>query len=145
MSGKFRFQKFSGKLSVSIALATSLVLAGCSAQEIAMEEKYQPYAGSDRFPIKVAHGKAHVKPCGDWSDDSTYKPMNDNLNNHGCAVQSNIAAMVDDPGDFVRPGKMPPAPSSLRTTAFANANTSQSANASASVSTPAAGASGGTP
>ncbi len=134
-----------GKMAKAAALVAALLLSGCTAQDIAMEEKYQPYAGSDRFPVKVAHGKAQVKPCGDWSDDSTYKPLNDNLSNHGCAVQSNIAAMVADPDDFVSPGRMPPINSSLRTTAFAKASTGQSDSASASVSSPATGDSGGTP
>ncbi len=137
----------SSKIAFAGLVAAGLFLSGCTAHDIALEEKYEPYAGSDRYPIKVAHGKAHVKPCGDWSDDQTYKPLNDNLSNHGCAVQSNIAAMVSDPNDFVRPGRMPPADSSLRTTAFINANTSQSASSSASVSSPSGGAggSGGAP
>ncbi len=139
-----RMSPLSMKLLASL-FAAGLFLSGCSAQQIALEEKYEPYAGSDRFPIKVAHGKAHVKPCGDWSDDQTYKPMNDNLSNHGCAVQSNIAAMVVDPNDFVKPGRMPSAPSVLRTTAFNNANTSQAANSSASVSSDTGSGSGGTP
>jgi type IV pilus biogenesis protein CpaD/CtpE len=127
-------------------LTVGLFLSGCTAQEMALEEKYQPYAGSDRYPIKVAHGKAHVKPCGDWSDDSTYKPLNDNLENHGCAVQSNIAAMVSDPTDFVKPGKMPPVNSTLRTSAFTNANTGQAASSSDPVASASnSSGSGGTP
>jgi type IV pilus biogenesis protein CpaD/CtpE len=127
-------------------LTVGLFLSGCTVQEMALEEKYQPYAGSDRYPIKVAHGKAHVKPCGDWSDDSTYKPLNDNLENHGCAVQSNIAAMVSDPTDFVKPGKMPPVNSTLRTSAFTNANTGQAASSSDPVASASnSSGSGGTP
>jgi type IV pilus biogenesis protein CpaD/CtpE len=145
MLNKSSMNPLSGKFLTFGLLAAALFLAGCSAQDIALEEKYQPYAGSDRYPIKVAHGKAYVKPCGDWSDDSTYKPLNDNLDNHGCAVQANVAAMVDDPTDFVKPGKMPPINSSLRTTAFGNANVSQAAGSSAAVSSASSGGSGSTP
>jgi hypothetical protein len=35
-------------------------LAGCSADQIELENKYQPYAGSDRYPIHVARGKARA-------------------------------------------------------------------------------------
>jgi pilus assembly protein CpaD len=142
MSAESRMTTFSKKLAAPLVAAAALVLAGCSAQDIAMENKYQQYGGSDKYPIKVAHGKAHVKECGDWSDDATYTPTNEQLGSHGCAVQSNIAAMVADPTDFVRPGAMGASPSSLRTSAITTENLNKEVT-SAAGSSGASGSGGG--
>ncbi len=67
------------------------------------------YGGSKSHPIH-AHGKGkiHVKKCGDWTDDSDDTKYNKLRKNHGCAVQSSIAAMIVDPTDINSKGVLSP-------------------------------------
>ncbi len=66
--------------------------------------------------IKINYTKltAHAGPCGLWPSDLGPAPdpaYNDNRPywNLGCASQRNLAAMVDNPADFVQPrGETPP-------------------------------------
>ncbi|MEE4450946.1 CpaD family pilus assembly protein [Novosphingobium resinovorum] len=57
-------------------------------------------AGTAR--ITIARAKAYVPGCPDWSAKSDFNPNNATSTNHGCAVNSNLAAMVADPQDLIR-------------------------------------------
>ncbi|MDR3469159.1 MAG: CpaD family pilus assembly protein [Xanthobacteraceae bacterium] len=67
---------------------------------------------------------ADAGPCGVWPEDlgpSINNPSyleNKPYHNFGCAVQRNIAAMVDNPADLVQPRAETPAYTSRRDAAF---------------------------
>jgi pilus assembly protein CpaD len=67
--------------------------------------KINTYRGSSSAPVKVSIIKtlAKTKPCGDWSVDAGNTRANQWTPNHGCAVQSNIAAMLANPNDIDTP------------------------------------------
>ena len=44
------------RMGFAFALCSTVILAGCTAEELALEEKYEPYGGTDRYPITVANG-----------------------------------------------------------------------------------------
>jgi len=65
-------------------------------------------AGSTGLPpagmlrITLARSSAHVPGCPDWADHSAGQTDNRTSNNYGCAINSNLAAMVADPQDLLR-------------------------------------------
>lgn len=94
--------------SLSIALLLlALPLAGCASDNMFADESIMPYGGSKMHPIKVVNGKAVVEECGDWSENRADTESNEIAANHGCAVQSNIAAMAAYPNDLVGVGRRP--------------------------------------
>jgi pilus assembly protein CpaD len=58
--------------------------------------------------------KAVVPRCGIWPDGSAAAFENSQYQNFGCAQQQNLAAMVANPADFVRPRTMTPADGARR-------------------------------
>ena len=52
--------------------------------------------------------KAVVPTCGIWPEDEPNSINNVQYENFGCATQHNLAAMVADPADFLRPKPMAP-------------------------------------
>ncbi|WP_232494090.1 CpaD family pilus assembly protein [Novosphingobium kaempferiae] len=56
-------------------------------------------AGTAR--ITISRAKASVPGCPDWSAKSDFNPNNATSTNYGCAVNSNLAAMVANPEDLV--------------------------------------------
>ncbi|PNU03033.1 pilus assembly protein CpaD [Novosphingobium guangzhouense] len=56
-------------------------------------------AGTAR--ITISRAKAHVPGCPDWSAKSDFNPGNATSTNYGCAINSNLAAMVANPEDLV--------------------------------------------
>jgi type IV pilus biogenesis protein CpaD/CtpE len=89
----------------ALALAAAL-LSGCASDGLfAEDDVYRPYSGSELHPIKLVNGRAHVDHCGSWPEDAGDTWRNELSANHGCAVQTNIAAMAADPRDVVGKGK----------------------------------------
>jgi pilus assembly protein CpaD len=74
------------------------------------------YRGSSKSPVILAFTRAVAvtKECGDWSTDLNHSPDNSTYPNHGCAVQQNIAAMVQDPTDFEVPKPVAPVNAATR-------------------------------
>jgi pilus assembly protein CpaD len=56
-------------------------------------------AGTTR--ITISRSKAYVPGCPDWSAKSDFNPGNATSTNYGCAVNSNLAAMVANPEDLI--------------------------------------------
>ena len=52
--------------------------------------------------VVVTRSNASVPTCPDWSSTSDSNFNSGNHSNHGCATNSNLAAMVADPEDLVR-------------------------------------------
>lgn len=80
---------------------------------------YKPYrvtADKNPAPVVMTFNRyvAQASPCGDWSMNYSYNPKNVNPPNFGCATQNNLAAMIADPADLVRPRTMDPADADRR-------------------------------
>lgn len=57
---------------------------------------------SGNVRVVVTRSKATVPTCPDWSTSGDSNFNSSNHSNHGCATNSNLAAMVADPEDLVR-------------------------------------------
>lgn len=51
--------------------------------------------------ITINRARAYVPGCPDWSAKSDFNPGNATSTNYGCAVNSNLAAMVANPEDLI--------------------------------------------
>ena len=76
--------------------------------------KVVPYYVGDHSkiaPMRVSYlsVKAVTPACGIWPDGSTATHGNAQYHNFGCAAQQNLAAMVANPADLLRPQPMSPA------------------------------------
>ncbi len=72
-----------------------------------------PYAVNDRTrvaPLRMSflRVKATVPSCGVWPDSNTPDYRNEPYHDFGCAQTSNLAAMVANPADLVRPQPLAP-------------------------------------
>jgi pilus assembly protein CpaD len=56
-------------------------------------------AGSVR--VVASRASAHVEGCPNWTDPGIESPVRTGTN-YGCAINSNLAAMIADPDDLVR-------------------------------------------
>lgn len=66
---------------------------------------YRSEGGQDAAPIRLAYHRlaATVDQCGNWPNNLGDTPQNGNWENYGCASQSNLAALVDNPSDLLYP------------------------------------------
>jgi type IV pilus biogenesis protein CpaD/CtpE len=142
MSGQVSFMvHFESKTRVQtkrilVVLGLAVTLAGCALDDFAKEEAFEPYGGSKQHPIIVANGKATVEKCGDWSENLTDTSENTMAPNHGCAVQSNIAALAAYPNDLVHARRMTRPPAFSRVVAIKGLGGVASASSSESTATP---------
>lgn len=92
------------------AIHYALVRAGVSNSQIDIAPYY---VGDHRkaAPLRVSYlrVKAVTPTCGVWPDGSAATPRNLPHHNFGCAAQQNLAAMVANPADLVRPRALDPA------------------------------------
>lgn len=101
--------------------AVAVVVAGCKLDEGAeIDDYYTPTAHYERHPIVVTKSGAHAKRCGTWSEDMTETSDNQPYEDLGCSHQNNIAAMVANPEDLVRPRATTPADAMRRIKVFDN-------------------------
>lgn len=62
----------------------------------------QGYVSAGNARIIVTRTKAAVPGCPDWSAKNDFNPNNATSTNYGCAVNSNLAAMVADPEHLLK-------------------------------------------
>jgi hypothetical protein len=99
----------------------AVVVAGCQTDALDMDDYYAPpTAHYERHPIIVTRSGAHAKECGSWPEDMTETAQNTAYENFGCSQQNNIAAMVADPRDLVRPRRSAPSDAMRRSKVFDN-------------------------
>ena len=110
-----------------------LVQSGISPGMIAQKT----YPGPSKGPVQISYVRsvAVTKECGDWSEDMADTSSNEPFTNYGCAVQSNIAAMVVNPDDFVVPRPATPALAATRTPGVTTITSPTAATTSSSVTT----------
>lgn len=85
------------------------VLAAMGVPHSAIDRRQSADAGpTGSRPVRLAYLRVRpvTGPCGVWLDNigpGTHSLENDPFWNHGCATQSNLAAMVANPEDLVQP------------------------------------------
>ena len=52
--------------------------------------------------VVVTRASASVPGCPNWDSKSSINPTNSTSSNYGCAINSNLAAMVADPNDLIK-------------------------------------------
>lgn len=143
MSGKVsNMYKSSFNRTAILVVCLGLPLAGCASDNFFADEAATPYGGSKLHPIKVSGGKAHVADCGLWPENVADSASNEMSYNHGCAVQSNIAAMAAYPSDLVHLRKMSRKPAFNR---VGGVKSLASGSAGAAAAAPAASSSSAAP
>lgn len=75
-----------------VPLAALVALGGCMGDNLGLDSVHQPI---------VAGGVARVPNCPDWSSQGKDSAASTD-SNYGCAVNSNLAAMIADPADLLR-------------------------------------------
>ncbi len=58
--------------------------------------------GAGNARIVITRAKASVPGCPDWSSRNDFNPNNATSSNYGCAVNSNLAAMVANPDHLIK-------------------------------------------
>jgi pilus assembly protein CpaD len=96
--------------STGRAVHYALVRAGVPHGSI----RVAPYSVDDRSrpaPLRVSYlrVKAAAPHCGIWPEGAESTLRNSQYHNFGCSAQQNLAAMVDNPADLLRPRPMAPA------------------------------------
>lgn len=82
---------------------SALRAAGIPSRTVMLEPYYAN--GDPGAPLHISYLRAvaQAPECGDWSENLARDPQNMPWPNLGCATQANLAAMVDDPNDFIEP------------------------------------------
>ncbi len=82
---------------------SALRAAGISSRTVMLEPYYAN--GDPGAPLHISYLRAvaQAPECGDWSEDLARDPQNMPWPNMGCSAQANLAAMVDNPNDFIEP------------------------------------------
>ncbi len=96
-----------------------LVAAGISHAAIA-SSTYDA-TGTTEEPVVVSFSRfeARAPECAPlWEQDLGHQSNNQAWESFGCAMQANLAAMVEDPSDLLRPRDATPRDSGRRTTVF---------------------------
>ena len=91
---------------VASEIASVMVTEGVARSAV----NFRVYKGGSTSPVRVSFIStyASTKPCGDWSQDLTETSDNTSYPNLGCAVQTNLAAMIVDPDTLVVPKTVTP-------------------------------------
>ncbi|QUS56449.1 CpaD family pilus assembly protein [Pseudovibrio brasiliensis] len=95
--------------AISPQIRAALKDGGVVADHIVMRS----YTVSDlaaTAPVRLSfmRVKGSVRDCGNWPDGMASDSQNLDYHNFGCASQANLAAMVDNPTDLLRPRPMGP-------------------------------------
>ncbi len=90
--------------------------------DVVQSRPYHPATSGDWSPIVLSFTRyeASASPCGDWSESYTTRFNGNPSPNWGCATQNNLAALVSEPADLIRPRTMTPADAGRRATVLQN-------------------------
>ena len=79
----------------------ALLKEGMMRQELRV--RIADVGGGSKGPVVLSFKayRVNVRDCGDVSAAHTFNPRNRSYSNFGCAIQSNTAAMISNPGDLV--------------------------------------------
>ncbi|SFU01331.1 pilus assembly protein CpaD [Pseudovibrio denitrificans] len=95
--------------TVSPQIREALKNGGVSHDRIIMRSyTVSDMAASAPVRLSFMRIKGVVRNCGDWPDAMSGDSQNRDYHNFGCASQANLAAMVDNPNDLLRPRPLGP-------------------------------------
>jgi pilus assembly protein CpaD len=119
---------------VANEIASLIVQQGISRQMI----RVKTYAGPSSAPVNISFVTTHAQtePCTEWSEDITQTSTNAHMPTHGCAVQTNIAAMIVDPQTLVVPTTPTAIPADSRVKALTALSSSATASTASTPTTP---------
>lgn len=102
------------------ASVLSSLEAGGVARHKVLVQNYNASAHGATAPIRLAFKQvaASTSECGRWPDDLAQNPENTNYANFGCSTQSNMAALIENPGDLMGPRAETPIDASRRGNVF---------------------------
>lgn len=114
----------SGEAAFKYALSEikgSLAAAGVPSRSVSVS-RYEADGPGHLAPVRLAYPIIEARlphSCGQWPEaigGGTLRAKNANRDdwNYGCASQQNLAAMVEDPEDFIRPRAETPVDASRR-------------------------------
>ena len=88
--------------------------AGLDRRAVVLEPYYAN--GDPTAPLRLSYLQFVAAPpdCPDWSENVGRDPQNTPWPNMGCATQRNLAAMVANPEDLIRPRGETPRPGERR-------------------------------
>ncbi|MEL6201937.1 MAG: CpaD family pilus assembly lipoprotein [Pseudomonadota bacterium] len=97
----------------------ALEAGGVSRHKI-LVQNYDASNHGPTAPIRLAYKQitAATEECGRWPDDLTATADNKNFHNFGCASQSNLASMIENPADLMAPRAETPIDASRRGTVY---------------------------
>ena len=106
-----------GSARVASEIASLMVQQGVPRSSV----HFANYKGGASSPVRLSYVSAYGQSlkCGQWPDDATDTEENMLTENHGCAVQANIAAMVADPETLTVPIATTPVAAEPRVAAIA--------------------------
>lgn len=113
---------------VASEIASLMVQQGVSRNMV----RVATYSAPAGAPVNVSFVTtyASTRPCGEWNEDVTSTDDNRNREGHGCAVQSNIAAMIADPETLIVPAPTTPIQAASRVRALTVATAAPSSSTS---------------
>ena len=88
-------------MRVAMEIGSLMVAEGMTRNAV----DFRVYKASSTAPVRISFISTYAatKPCGDWSKDLADTSDNTSYPNLGCAVQTNLAAMVANPDTLVVP------------------------------------------
>jgi pilus assembly protein CpaD len=93
----------------------ALVQAGVPRNQISVAPYYVgDHAKVAALRLSYLRVKAVTPQCGLWPEMHSNTSLNAQYHNFGCASQQNLAAMVANPADLIRPQPMAPADGARR-------------------------------
>lgn len=119
-----------GLLKVLALSGVALLAVGCKKDGPTLDDLYEPQAPYyQRHPIIVTKSGAHARECGNFPKDLARTQQNDQYANFGCSQQNNIAAMVANPQDLIRPRPQTPSDPMRRSKVIDNYRTGEATSA----------------
>lgn len=119
-----------GFLKALVLSGVALLAVGCKKDGPTLDDLYAPQeAYYQRHPIIVTKSGAHARECGDWPKDLARNGQNNEYQNFGCAQQNNIAAMVANPQDLIKPRAQTPSDPMRRLKVIENYRTGEATSA----------------
>jgi len=92
-----------GNASTLTAARQSAVLAQLRAFHIQAASAADPKLSADTIRVHADRTVVIAPSCPDWSKPEADEPNNLPSSNYGCATETNLAAMIANPADLVKP------------------------------------------
>lgn len=112
-------QNAAASIGAAAEVASVMMDRGIDPYRIKMTS-YEADAGDDAAPMTISFKRYHAyaKECGNFSASIMTAPGNEVSRNFGCASQSNLAALIEDPRDLEAVPELDPTDAARRAEVF---------------------------